>query len=141
MFCRKKIYSEIEKIHHKTLKVIYGIDDSYNNLLSRSNYFSIHQRNLRFLVTEIMESISQIIPEFTWAFLKKKKLCYNLRKAPILNVIRTQATYYGTNAVHFRSSLVWNNLPGEIKSNNSVFKFTTKVKNRGNIDCECQICK
>ena len=26
-----------EKIHHKTLKVIYGIDNSYNNLLIRSS--------------------------------------------------------------------------------------------------------
>ena len=24
MFCRKKVYSEIEKIYHRTLKVIYG---------------------------------------------------------------------------------------------------------------------
>ena len=30
MFCRKIFYSKIETIHHRTLKVIYGIDDSYN---------------------------------------------------------------------------------------------------------------
>ena len=28
MFCRKTLYSKIEKIHHRTLKVVYGIDDS-----------------------------------------------------------------------------------------------------------------
>ena len=33
MFCRKTFYSKIEKIHHRTLNVIYGIDDSYNNIL------------------------------------------------------------------------------------------------------------
>ena len=37
MFCRKTFYSKIEKIHHGTLNLIYGIDDSYNNLLLRSN--------------------------------------------------------------------------------------------------------
>ena len=37
MFWRKSVYSEIEKIHHKTLKVIYGIDDFYNNLLCLSS--------------------------------------------------------------------------------------------------------
>ena len=36
MFCRKTLYSKIEKIHHRTLKVVYGIDDSYKNLLLRS---------------------------------------------------------------------------------------------------------
>ena len=46
MFCRKTFYSEIEKICHSTLKVIYDIDDSYNNLLLRSNSVSIPQRHL-----------------------------------------------------------------------------------------------
>ena len=64
MFCRKTLYSEIEKIHDRTLKVVYGIDDFYNNLLLSSNSISIHQRHLRFLVTEIFKSISQINPKF-----------------------------------------------------------------------------
>ena len=50
MFCRETFYSKIEKIHHRILKVIYGIDDSYSNLLLSSNSVSIHQRHLRFLV-------------------------------------------------------------------------------------------
>ena len=33
MFCRKTLYSKIEKIHHKTLKVIYQSNDTYENLL------------------------------------------------------------------------------------------------------------
>ena len=53
MFCRKTLYSKIQKIHHRTLKVVYGIGDSYKNLLLRSNSMSIHQRHLQFLVTDI----------------------------------------------------------------------------------------
>ena len=58
MFCRKTFYSKIEKIHHRTLKVIDDLDESYNNLLLNSNSVSIHQRHLRFLVKEIFKSIS-----------------------------------------------------------------------------------
>ena len=58
MFCRKTFYSKIEKIHHRTLKVIYSIDDSYNRQLLSSNCVPIHQRYLRFLVTEIFKSMS-----------------------------------------------------------------------------------
>ena len=64
MFCRKTLYSKIEKIHHRTLKVVYGIDDSHSNLLLSSNSVSFHQRQFQFLVTEIFKSISQINPEF-----------------------------------------------------------------------------
>ena len=114
MFCKKIFYSKIEKIHHGTLKVIYGIDDFYNK--------------------------SQINPEFMWSFFKQRKLSYNLRKGPILNLLRTQSTY-GTNAVHFRGSLVWNILSAKVKSSNSVFELKTKIKNLGNIDFGCLICR
>ena len=42
MFCRKTLYSKIEKIHHKTLKVIYESNYTYNNLLLQSNTVSAH---------------------------------------------------------------------------------------------------
>ena len=87
MFCRKTLYSKIEKFNHGTLKVVYGVDDSYNNLLLSSNPVSVHQRHLRFLVTDISKSISEINPEFMWSLFKQKKLSYNLRKGPILNLV------------------------------------------------------
>ena len=40
MFCRKTFYSKIERIRHRTLKVIYGTDASYHNLLLSSNTLS-----------------------------------------------------------------------------------------------------
>ena len=120
---------------------MYGKDDSYNNLLLRSNSVPVHQRHLRFLVTEIFKSISQISPEFMCSFFKQKKLSCSFRKGPILNLQITQPTYYDTNVIHYRGSLVWNNLPAKVKSSNSVFEFKTKIKNLGNIDCECLICR
>ena len=111
MFRRKTFYFKIEKNHRKTLKVISNIDGPYRWSL-RSNYVSIHQRHLQFLVREIFKSISQINREFMWSFFKQKR-----RKGPILN------------AVNFRGSLVWSNVVAEIKSSNSFFEFKTKVKN------------
>ena len=141
MICRETLYSKIEKIYHRTLKMVYGMDDSYSNLLLSSNSMSIHQRHLRFLVAEIFKSISQVSPEFMWSFFKPKKLSYDLRKGPILNLPRTQSTYFGTNAIHFRGSLIWNNLPAKVKSSNSVFEFKAKIVNLENIDCGYLICR
>ena len=53
LFCRKALYHKIEKIHHRTLKVIYQSEGSYKNLLLESSSVSVHQRHMRFLVTEI----------------------------------------------------------------------------------------
>ena len=87
MFCRKTLYSKIEKIHHKTLKVIYESNDTYDNLLLQSSTVSVHQRHLRFLVTEIYKSISQLNPEFMWSYFTHKDMPYNLRKGPFLGIL------------------------------------------------------
>ena len=68
MSCRKTLYHKIEKIHHRTLKVIYQFEESYENLLLESSSVSVHQRHLRFLVTEIYKSTTQINPEFMWPY-------------------------------------------------------------------------
>ena len=52
MFCRKGLYLKMQKIHHKTLKVIYQSNKTYEELLELSETVSIHQRHLRFLVTD-----------------------------------------------------------------------------------------
>ena len=52
MFCRKGLYLKMQKIHHKTLKVIYQSNKTYEELLELSETVSIHQQRLRFLVTE-----------------------------------------------------------------------------------------
>ena len=121
--------------------MIYAIDDPYNNPLFRRNFVSIHQKHLQFLVTEICKSISQINPEFMWSLFKQKKLSCNLRQAPVLNLPITQSTYYGTNAIHFRGSHVWDYLPAKVKSSNSILELKTKIKNLVNIDCGCLICR
>ena len=101
MFCRKTLYSKIEKIHHKTLKVIYESNDTYDNLLWQSNTVSVHQRHLRFLMTVIYRSISQLNPEFMWSYFTHKDMLYSLRDSPTLGLPKNPSCYYGTNAVQF----------------------------------------
>ena len=93
MFCRKTLYHKIEKVHHRTLKVIYQSKESYKTLLLESSSVSVHQRHLRFLVTEIYKSTKQINPEFMWPYLTYYNITYNLRKCPILYLPNTHSTY------------------------------------------------
>ena len=64
MFSKKTLCHKIEKNHHRTLKVIYQFEESYENLLLENSSVSIQQRHLHFLVTEIYKSTTQINPEF-----------------------------------------------------------------------------
>ena len=53
MFCGKTLYWKIEKIHHKTLKVIYESNDAGDNLLLQRNNVPAHPRHRRFLMADI----------------------------------------------------------------------------------------
>ena len=70
VFRHKTTYLEIQKNHHKTLKVIYRSGASYDDLLQLSNSMSLHQQHLRFLSTEIYKST----PMFMWSYFKYREV-------------------------------------------------------------------
>ena len=51
-----------------------------------------------------------------WSYFTHKDMPYNLRKGAILGLPKTHSFCYGTNAVHFRGSFIWHNLPAVVKS-------------------------
>ena len=106
--CRKALYLKMQKIHHKTLKVIYQSNKIYEDLLELSESVSIHQRQFRLSVTEVYKSTSYVNPKFMCSFFTHKEISYNLRKGQVLSLPPATSTYYGTNSVHFRESLIWN---------------------------------
>ena len=43
--------------------------------------------------------------------------------------------------VHFRVCLVWNGLPQSIKHSESIYELKRKLKELGNLDCSCILCR
>ena len=108
MFCQKKLYLQIEKIHHKTLRIIHQSNASYRNLLECNGSNSIHQRHLQFLLTESSVTTN---PRFMWHFIGESEVPYNLRKGAVLFLPPARSTTHGKNSVYFCGSLICNQLP------------------------------
>ena len=70
MFCHETTYLKIQKIHHKTLRVIYQPGVSYDDLQQFSNSISLHQQHLLFLLMEIYKSSGTLHPQFMWSYFK-----------------------------------------------------------------------
>ena len=142
MFASKSSIERIRKIHHRTLQVVYGFcDESYENLLIRSNDVSIHQKHLRYLAVEIFKSLKMFNPGFMWNFFKKNEVPYNLRRGDLLYLPPARSTRYGINSLAFRGSLLWNNLPSHVKASQTVKEFKIKIKNLRYIHCTCTVCR
>ena len=102
MFCLKTLYSKLEKIHRKTLKVIFESNDTHDNLLLQSNTVSILQRKLRFLMTDVYKKYIAIKPSFYVVL---------FQKGPTPGLPKTHSFCYGANALRFLVSLIWSSLP------------------------------
>ena len=140
MFYRKKHYLKIQKIHHKTLKVVYNSNKNYDELLRDNNEFSIHQRHLRALIYEVFKSLNNLTPEFMWSYFVFKNITYSIRNGPLRRLPSAKSTSYGINSVLFRAFLLWNSLPQSVKYSESIAELKTKMKNLGKFDCPCILC-
>ena len=142
MFAGKSSIAKIYKIHFRTLQTVYNnYDKPYHDLLKLSTDVSIHQKHLRFLAIEVYKSFMVINPEFMWEFFNKYQVQYNLRKGDIVHLPPARSSFYDINSLAFRESLLWNSLPGNVKQSHNLEEFKLKLRNLGNINCTCVVCR
>ena len=142
MFAGKSLISKVQKIHFRTLQVLYNTyGKSYNELLILNRGISIHQKHLHFLATEVYKSVNNLNPQFMWNYFNISSLPYELRKGNKENLPETGTCRYGINSLLFRGALLWNNLPRNVKESHSVAEFKEKIKEIGNLTCSGAVCR
>ena len=62
MFCFRQSNNFINKVHERALKLIYQDNCNFEVLLEKQHAFSMHQRNLQVLMTEIYKVVNGIAP-------------------------------------------------------------------------------
>ena len=110
---------------------------SYGELLQLNNNVSIHQRHLQYLALEVFKSLMHLNPEFMWSYFNENPIPYDLRKGTKVFLPPVKSFRLGLNSVHFRGSILRNNLPSSIKKSQTINEFKAKIKNLGSIHCTC----
>ena len=142
VFAGKTLINKVFKIQHRTLQVVYNeYNKSYQELLQLNNIVSIHQRHLQYLALEVFKSLMHLNPEFMWSYFNEKPITYDLRKGTKVFLPPVKSFRLGLNSVHFRGSILWNNLPSSIKNSQTINEFKVKLKYLGNIHCTCGVCR
>ena len=101
----------------------------------------IHQRHLQYLALEVFKSPVHLNPEFMWSYFNENPLPYDLRKEIKVFLPPVQSFRFGLNSIHFRGSILWNNLPSSMENGQTINEFKVKLKNLGNIHCTCSVCR
>ena len=71
-----------------------------------------------------------------WYYFNENPILYDLRKGTKVFLSPVKSFRLGLNYVHFRESILRNNLPSSIKNSQTIKGFKAKLKSLGNIHCE-----
>ena len=142
MFCNKGNKLKIDKVHKRSLKTILQQGNlNLSELLYLNESLTIHQKHIQFLMIEVYKALKNISPDLLLDIFKPKLHPYNFRNNGLLTLPKTKSVTFGTNALLFRASLIWNKLPNEYKCASNLSIFKTKIKKWGCNTCSCQCCK
>ena len=104
-FAGKLLISQIQKLHFWPLQVVHNTyGTTYDELLSINSDVSIHQRYLRFLVTDVFKSVNNLDQHFMWDYSQMNFSPYDLRKGNTLHLPRVQ---FAMEEIHSHSKVVF----------------------------------
>ena len=141
MFHNRTLNKRINEIHEKTVRLVYKNETffSFDDLLKRDKSVSIHQKNLQILATEIYRTKNDLGPKImkdTFHLIKKP---YNLRIDPELQRGRIRTVYFGTESISSFAPKIWELIPSDIRSANSLEIFKEKIKFWTTDKCPCRL--
>ena len=141
MFHSRGLNKRINKIHEKSLRLVY-IDNisSFDELLVKDNCVTIHDRNLQVLATEIFKATNDISPTIMKNIFDVKRTTYNL-SGPTLLTSNIKTVKYGMESLSYRGPKTWNLVPLSIRNSKTLSEFKSRIKVWKPVGCDCKLCK
>ena len=141
MFHSRKLNNRINKIHERSLRIVYNDEvSSFEELRIKDNSFTIHERNIQTLAVELYKVVNGLSPEIMkLVFPLKSKVRY-----PSENKFETRnvrSVRYGRETLAHLGHKIWAIIPTEIKEEPTLPRFTRKIKKWKTSNCPCKLCK
>ena len=141
MFHSRKLNERISHIHERALRIVYKDFTSFQELLIKDNSLNIHHRNLQKLGTEIFKvknGLSAELMNDVFEFIEKP---YSLRTTSHFRSRKIRTTKYGIETPSYLGPKLWNLVPNEYKTIESLEDFKAKIKTWVPENCPCKLCK
>ena len=143
MFHSRSLNNKINRLHERCLRIIYN--DKHSNfdvLLEKDNSVSIHHNNIHSLAIEMYKVANGISPEIMKDVFQIRNIShYNLRYAPTFVTENIHCVYNGSESASYLGPKIWEQIPTEIKTINSLAGFKKEIRKWKPVNCPCRICK
>ena len=119
----------------RSLRLVYADNkSSYQQLLEKDNSFTIHERNIQKLATELCKVINGVAPRImSLVFPLKNDVVYCSKNKFITR--NNQTVTYGTKTLSHLGPKIWALVPEEMKEVPSLIEFKRKIKQWKPVGC------
>ena len=142
MFCYRGIMHKENKIHKWSLRfLLRNCKGDFQDLLRSSGNISIHRICMNSLLTEAFKYIHGLSPEIMNEVFSTRANIYNTWQFNVFETHTSTSNRYGLNSISYKANEVWNLIPKNLKSSQSLTLFKNEIKLWQCFNCSCNICK
>ena len=141
-FCSAKSMHKIEKVQERALRFLHNDHaSSYNDLLLKSQRCTMHVHRLRAISIELFKTLNGLNPSFMKDIFQVRSSNYSSRNPNNLAHYRPNQVTFGTHSLKFLGPQIWNCLPNELKSAESLNTFKRLIAQWDGPMCNCNACR
>ena len=142
MFHSRKLNNKINKLQERALRIVYkDTHSSFEELLRRDNSFTLHQKNLQKLATEMYKINNNLAPSLMDDIFPKGENPYDTRSKNPFQGYNIRTVKNGSETISFRGPKTWELVPNNIKNSISLNHFKEQIKKCRPVGCTCRLCK
>ena len=139
MFHDRRLNHRINRLHERTLRIVYKDDkSSFKELLAKNESFTIHERNIQTLAIEHYKVSYGLSPKIM-NFVLPLHSDANYPGENTFKTFNVKTVNWGTETLAHLGPKIWSIVPNDIKKF-SLSKFTQKIRKWKPIKCPCRIC-
>ena len=141
MFHSRKLNNRINRIHERSLRIVYrDVHSTFYELLRKHKSLTIHERNIQLLAIELYKVKNGLAPEFMYqVFPMNENKDYCSKKDFLTR--KVNSVYNGTETLSHLGPKLWLMIPNEIKALPSLTLFKAQIKTWKPDKCPCRLCK
>ena len=121
----KELNHKINRLHERGLRVVYKDSGlTFEELIEKDKSFTIHERNLQKLATEMYKVKHNLCPKPIQDIFTK-----TIRGKSEWVLPRVRTVNRGIETKRYRGPLTWESVPEDIKNSASLELFKERIKN------------
>ena len=141
-FCGRGNTNKLEGIQKRALKLAFGNSTSdYERLLNLASLTTLETSRQKSILIEVYKIINDLSPTYLRDLFTRPHSRYVTRNSNYgLAMPITKTVTYGTHSLKSFGTVLWNSVPVEIKTADSLSNFKSKLSEWKGTSCICSIC-